>query len=41
MVGLKKNECANELREVKRLCREFGFTDGIPKGVLVRGCGEK
>ena len=25
MIETKKNECANALKEVKRLCKEFGF----------------
>jgi hypothetical protein len=33
----KKNESANVLKEVKRLCREFGFTAGMLKGSLVGG----
>ena len=32
MVEAKKNERANALREVKRLCKEFGFTAGMLKG---------
>jgi hypothetical protein len=30
----KKNERANALKEVKRLCKEFGFTAEILKGSL-------
>jgi len=30
----KKNERTNALREVKRLCKEFGFTAGMLKGSL-------
>jgi len=37
----KKNERANALKEVKRLCKEFGFTAGMLKGALVKGRGEK
>ncbi|EBA02915.1 hypothetical protein RB2150_03084 [Rhodobacterales bacterium HTCC2150] len=37
MVGAKKNERANELKEVKRLCKEFGLTAGMLKGALVEG----
>ena len=33
----KKNERTNFLKEVKRLCREFGFTAGMLKGVLAEG----
>ena len=32
MVEAKKNERANALKEVKRLCREFVFTAGMLKG---------
>ena len=31
MVEAKKYERANALKEVKRLCKEFGFTAGIFK----------
>ncbi|MDC2992951.1 hypothetical protein OAY94_00890 [Prochlorococcus sp. AH-736-F17] len=34
MVEAKKNERANALKEVKRLCKEFGFTAGMLKGSL-------
>jgi hypothetical protein len=37
MVEAKKNECANPLKEVKRLCKEFGFTAGMLKGSLAEG----
>ena len=37
MVEAKKNELANALKEVKRLCKEFGFTVGMLKGLLVKG----
>ena len=37
MVEAKKNECANALKEVKRLCKEFNFTAGMLKGSLVKG----
>ena len=30
----KKNERANALKEVKRICKEFGFTTGMLKGAL-------
>jgi len=33
----KKNERTNALREVKRLCKEFGFTAGMLKGSLAEG----
>ena len=29
MVEVKKNELAKVLKEVKRLCKEFGFTAGM------------
>ena len=32
MVEAKKNERADALKEVKRLCKEFGFTAGMLKG---------
>jgi len=41
MVEAKKNERANALKEVKRLCKEFGFTAGMLKGALTKGRGEK
>jgi hypothetical protein len=41
MVEVKKSECANVLKEVKRLCKEFGFTAGMLKGALAKGRGEK
>ena len=37
MVEAKKNERATALKEIKRLCREFGFTAGILKGSLAEG----
>ena len=37
MVEAKKNERANALRGVKRLCKEFGFTAGMLKGSLAEG----
>ena len=41
MAEAKKNERANALKEVKRLCKEFGFTAGMLKGALAKGRGEK
>ena len=41
MVEAKKNERANALKEVKRLCKEFGFTAGMLKGALANGRGVK
>lgn len=32
-----KNESANTLKEVKRLCKEFGFTAGMLTGALEKG----
>jgi hypothetical protein len=37
IVEAKKNERANALKEVKRLCKEFGFTAGMLKGALAEG----
>lgn len=37
VVDSKKNERANALKEVKRLCKEFGFTAGMLKGSLSEG----
>ena len=37
MVEAKKNKCANVLKEVKRLCKEFGFTADMLKGSLAKG----
>ena len=37
MVEAKKNELSNTLKEVKRLCKEFGFTAGMLKGALAEG----
>ena len=37
MTEAKKNERANALKEVKRLCKEFGFPAGMLKGALVAG----
>ena len=41
VVEAKKNERADALQEVKRLCKEFGFTTGMLKGALAKGRGEK
>ena len=41
MVEAKKNERANALKEVKRLCKEFGFTAGMLKGSLAEGRKKK
>jgi len=37
MAEAKKRKCTNALKEVKRLCKEFGFTAGMLKGVLAEG----
>ena len=37
MFEAKRNERANEQREVKRLCKEFDFTAGMLKGLLAEG----
>ena len=37
MVEAKKNELANALKEVKRLCKKFGFTAGMLKDSLAEG----
>ena len=36
MVEVNKNERAGTLKEVKRLCKEFGFTVGMPKFALAK-----
>ena len=41
MAEAKKNERTNALKEVKRLCKEFGFTAGMLKGALAEGRGGK
>ena len=37
MVEAKKNERTNALKEVKRICKEFGSTVGMLKGSLAEG----
>jgi len=37
MVEAKKNERANALKEVKCLCKEFGYTACMLKGALAEG----
>jgi hypothetical protein len=37
MVEAKKNERASALKEVKHLCKEFGFTAGMLKGSFAKG----
>jgi hypothetical protein len=34
MVEAKKNERANAIKDVKLLCKDFGFTAGMLKGCL-------
>jgi hypothetical protein len=41
MIKAKKNEHANALKEVKRFCKEFGFTARMLKSYLAKGRGEK
>ena len=41
MVQVKNNEHANALKEVKRVCKEFGFTAGMLKGALAEGREKK
>ncbi|MEP1340648.1 MAG: H-NS family nucleoid-associated regulatory protein [Ekhidna sp.] len=37
MAEAKKNERAKALKEVKQLCKDFGFTAGMLKGFLAEG----
>ena len=37
MAEAKKNERTNAIKEVKRLCKEFGLTAGMVKGLLAEG----
>ena len=37
MIEAKKSERAAALKEVKHLCKEFGFTPRMLKGALVEG----
>lgn len=37
MIGARKTEGANAFKEVKGLCKKFGFTDGMLKGSLSEG----
>ena len=41
MVEAKKNEQADALKEVKRLCKEFGFTAGMLESSLAKGGKKK
>ena len=37
MIEAKKNERTKALKEVKRFCKEFGFTAGMLKGSFANG----
>ena len=37
MIEAKKSERTDALKEVKRMCKEFGFTVGMLKGSLAEG----
>ena len=37
MEQAKKRECAEALKKVKQLCKEFGFTARMLQGVLAKG----
>lgn len=37
IIEAKNKKRTNALKEVKRLCKEFGFSFGILKGSLVEG----
>ena len=41
MVEAKKNELAKALKELKRFCKDFGFTVGMFKGVLAERRAKK
>ena len=41
IVEANKNERANALKEVKRLCKEFGFKAGLLNGSLANGTKSK
>ena len=41
MTEAKKSERTNALKEVKRLCKEFGFTAGMLKSSVAEGRGQK
>ena len=41
MVEARKNERTNALKEVKRLCKEFGFTAGMLESSLADGRQKK
>ena len=37
MVEAKKRECGNAPRDIKRLCKEFGFSAGMPQDSVAEG----
>ena len=41
IVEAKKNERTDTLKKVKKLCKEFSFTAGTPKGALAEGRQKK
>jgi hypothetical protein len=41
IVEANRNERANALKEVKSICKEFGFNAGMLKGSLAKGRVEK
>ena len=41
MAEVKKNERTDSLKEVKRLCKQFGFTAGMLKGSIAEGRKKK
>jgi len=41
MAEAKKSERTVALKKVKELCKEFGFTAGMLKGVLAEGRKQK
>ena len=41
IVEVKKKEHENSLKEIKLLCKEFGFMDVMFKCALAKGCGDK
>ena len=41
MIKVKKNELANALKEVKRLCKEFVFTAEMLKRSVAEGWAKK
>ena len=41
MFEARKKDGAYALKDAKRLRKEFGFTDGMLKGLLTEGCKKK